>query len=188
MNYELKDIKALRKKFELTQTQLAKKSGVSQSLIAKIEAGKLDPTYTNAKKIFAVLESMRQKQEVKVEAVMVSKPISVAPDADVQEVIRCMKKYDISQVLVIDKEKIVGYITESDVLDALSKADEKIKAKDMMEDAPPLISKNALITIASELLKFYPIIAVVENNSLVGIVTKADILKQFYKEHKEGLF
>jgi len=35
MDYELKEIKELRKKFNLTQSELAKKSGVSQSLIAR---------------------------------------------------------------------------------------------------------------------------------------------------------
>jgi len=37
MPYELEEIKEIRKKFGLTQNELANRAGVSQSLIAKIE-------------------------------------------------------------------------------------------------------------------------------------------------------
>ena len=68
MSYELKDIKDIRKKFNLTQSDLAKKADVSQSLIAKIEAGRLDPTYSNAQKIFEALDTLTKKEETKAEA------------------------------------------------------------------------------------------------------------------------
>ncbi|MFQ5647816.1 MAG: helix-turn-helix transcriptional regulator, partial [Candidatus Aenigmatarchaeota archaeon] len=41
---EITEIRKIRKKLGLTQSQLAQEARVSQSLIAKIEAGKLDPT------------------------------------------------------------------------------------------------------------------------------------------------
>ena len=44
----LQEIKHLRKKFNLTQGELAKLAGVSQSLIAKIESNKINPTFTNS--------------------------------------------------------------------------------------------------------------------------------------------
>ncbi len=53
---ELSEIKHLRKKFGLTQSQLAKLSGVSQSLIAKIEADRIDPTFSKAQKIFEAIK------------------------------------------------------------------------------------------------------------------------------------
>ena len=49
----------------LTQTDLAKKANVSQSLIAKIESGKIDPTFTKTKKIFETLSYLEKKEEVK---------------------------------------------------------------------------------------------------------------------------
>jgi len=40
MTYELEEVKKIRKKLGLTQTELANRAGVSQSLIAKIEKQK----------------------------------------------------------------------------------------------------------------------------------------------------
>jgi predicted transcriptional regulator len=53
----------------LTQGQLAKIAGVSQSFIAKIESGKIDPSYSKVKTIFDVLdlsleEIIRPKQYI----------------------------------------------------------------------------------------------------------------------------
>ncbi|MBU4502216.1 MAG: helix-turn-helix domain-containing protein, partial [Nanoarchaeota archaeon] len=48
----LEEIKIRRNKIGLTQTQLARLAGVSQSLIAKIESKKIDPTFSKTKSIF----------------------------------------------------------------------------------------------------------------------------------------
>ena len=50
MIHDLSEIKNLRKKAGITQLDLARKASVSQSLIAKIEAGKIDPTYTKPRR------------------------------------------------------------------------------------------------------------------------------------------
>ncbi len=179
---EIKDIKKIRKKLNLTQTELAKKSKVSQSLIAKIEAGNLDPTYSNAKKIFSTLDELTQKQEIKAEEIMVKKVISVKPEEKIKNIIRQMRKHNISQVIVQDREKLVGFVSEKDVLDSFTKGEKGIKAKDIMEEAPPTISKNASITIISDLLKVYPIVAVMEKGKIIGVITKSDILRKAYKK------
>ena len=60
MPYELSEIKKIRKNLGLTQTDLSKRANVSQSLIAKIEAGKIDPTFTKTKKIFETLNDLEK--------------------------------------------------------------------------------------------------------------------------------
>ena len=47
---DLSEIRILRKQHNLTQSQLARLAGVSQSLIAKLEAGLIDPGYANFRK------------------------------------------------------------------------------------------------------------------------------------------
>jgi len=61
----LTEIKQLRRKYHLNQKELAQRAEVSQSLIAKIEAGKVEPSYSKAKLIFEALDQLREKEEVK---------------------------------------------------------------------------------------------------------------------------
>ena len=87
MPYELEEIREIRKKFGLTQSELAKRAGVSQSLIAKIESGRIDPTYTKTKKIFAALSDLEKKEEIKAEQLMTNKIISISPSTSIKEAI-----------------------------------------------------------------------------------------------------
>src|SRR3989338_10001433 len=96
----LGEIKMLRKQLGLTQTQLAQRAGVSQSLIAKVEAGTIDPTYTNAQKIFAALHSLKTQNEEKAKDWMNPHLVSVSPMDTLRTTIEKMKRYDISQLPV----------------------------------------------------------------------------------------
>ena len=113
MPYTLEEIKEIRKKFGLTQGDLAKRANVSQSLIAKIEAGRIDPTYTKVKQIFAALDTLSKKVEVKADELMNDKIISVAPNDQVKEAITKMRKYNISQMPVIEEHKSIGIVSEA---------------------------------------------------------------------------
>ena len=105
MPYELNEIKKIRKSLGLTQTDLAKRANVSQSLIAKIESGKIDPTFTKTKRIFETLNDLEKKEEIKAEELMKKKIISVAPDNDIKDSINKMKRFGISQILRLDQGK-----------------------------------------------------------------------------------
>ena len=180
MTYELEEIKKIRKKLGMTQTELANRAGVSPSLIAKIESGRIDPTYTKIKKIFAALSELEKKEEVKAEQLMASRIISVASGTPIKEAIDKMKKSQISQLPVIDNHKLVGLVSESIILEALlnSKA---AQVKEVMQEAPPIVSKTTSIQVVSNLLKHYPMVLVSEEGKLVGLITKSDLLGKLYR-------
>ncbi len=180
MPYELSEIKKIRKNLGLTQTDLAKRANVSQSLIAKIESGKIDPTFTKTKKIFETLSDLENKEEIKAEELMNKKIISVSPGNDVKESISKMKKFGISQMPVIDNHKVIGLVSESTLLDALMSKKGKIIA-DIMEESPPIVSKTASVKVISGLLKHYPMVLVSESGKLIGLITKADLLSKLYE-------
>src|SRR3989344_3585870 len=110
MPYELEEIREIRKKLGMTQTELANRAGVSQSLIAKIESGRIDPTYTKTQKIFAALSELEKKEEIKAGQIMTARIIGVAPADSIKEAIAKMKKSQISQLPVVEDHKLVGMV------------------------------------------------------------------------------
>jgi len=180
MTYELEEVKKIRKKLGMTQADLANRAGVSQSLIAKIESGKIDPTYTKTQKIFTALSELEKKEEVKAEQLMNTRIIDVSPSESIKDTIAKMKKAQISQVPVLDNHKLMGIVSESIILDAMlnSKA---TKVKEIMQEAPPIVSKNTSIQVVSSLLRYYPMVVVSEEGTIIGLITKADLLGKLYK-------
>jgi len=180
MTYELDEIKKIRKNLGITQFDLAKRSNVSQSLIAKIEAGRIDPTYSKAKQIFTALKDLGKKQEKKADEIMTEKIVSVKPDEDIKTAIKKMKQHNISQLPVIEEHKSIGLVSESILLEAFIDNKGK-KIKDVMQDSPPVIPKNASIEVISNLLRFSPLVLVSESGKLIGLITKSDLLGAMYK-------
>ncbi|MCX8147301.1 MAG: CBS domain-containing protein [Candidatus Woesearchaeota archaeon] len=182
MPLDISEIRAIRKNLGLTQSQLANLAGVSQSLIAKIEAGIIDPTYSNAVKIFNALESFNKEKEVKAKDIMTQKIISLAPNESIKEAIQKMKKYEISQMPVIAEGKAVGSISESILLDSVIENKRAEKVSDVMEDAPPIVSKDSSIKIVSDMLKYFPMVLIGEKGRLIGIITKSDLLRRVFSK------
>lgn len=177
----LKEIAVLRKKFGLTQTELSKLAGVSQSLIAKIEAGNIDPTYSNTQKIFSALEGLSKKTEIKADKLMKKNIVSVKENDLIRFAILKMKKYGISQMPVIDDNKAHGMVSDHLLLESIiTNPDKEVKVKDIMAENPPTVSKSANIHIISNLLKYYPMVLVAEKGKLLGVITKADLLEKMY--------
>lgn len=186
MPYEIEEIKDIRKKLGLTQGQLAKRAGVSQSLIAKVEAGSLDPTYTNAKKIFNALDELSKQHELKASELMNKRIVNLAPSEDVRSAIKKTKKYEISQLPVIDEGNIVGLVSETTIITRMaSEKDPRkvldLKVTEVMQETPPIITPKTEISVVQSLLKIYPVILVSEKGKLQGLITKSDMLRKIYK-------
>lgn len=177
MNLDIKELKHIRKKLGLTQQQLAQHAKVSQSLIAKIESNRIDPTYSNVQKIEQALDTLSNNQEQKAQDIMQRKVISVKPNDTIRSVIAKMKKYSISQLPVINNHTAVGTISETALLDGLlhEKGD---TVQELMQEAPPILSKETRLHIISHVLQFSSMVLVAEKGKLIGLITKADVLEK----------
>jgi predicted transcriptional regulator len=173
-----------RRKLGLTQSQLADLAGVSQSYIAKLEAGKIEPSYLKVKAIFESLDKLERKKEVQASSIMTENPVSVQQIVTIQDAIEVMRRNGFSQLPVFDGDKPVGGISERTILDQILNSDDNIppsrkQVKDIMDDSWPTVAEDAPISLLSNLLKYYPAVLVQRQGRVVGIVTKADILGVF---------
>lgn len=180
--YELSDIKRLRKMLGVTQAGLAKLSGVSQSLIAKIESGKVDPSYMKAKRIFEVLEHLQRREAIRVSEIMTKNVIYVNEESTVSEAIKVMKKKAISQMPVLRGGEVVGTISEKVLVQKISEGSEvsellKKKVKEVMEEPLPTLSETASMDIAAKLLNYYPAVLITSRGEMVGIITRSDLFR-----------
>ncbi|MBI2146287.1 CBS domain-containing protein [Candidatus Woesearchaeota archaeon] len=177
--HSLTDIKSLRKKYHLNQKELAQRANVSQSLIAKIEAGMVDPSFTKAQQIFEVLHHLREKEELKAREVMRTKVLFAQGSDALREVIKTMKSKGISQMPVLMNEKVAGLITEGTILRHLAENPEKIKrlkVGEVMEETPPIVTVKTGMRVLLELLREHPIILVAERGEIKGLISKTDLL------------
>ena len=178
----LDEIAKRRKLLGLTQKQLAKLAGVSQSFIAKLESGKIDPAYSKVKAIFSVLERMEKRENYTAKEILHEIVVGVEKSDKVAKAISLMKEHGYSQLPVFDNGKCVGCISEKTLLSQITAAEDPSKVsqrlvEEIMEEAPPQIDENAPIPLISNLLHFYPAILVTRKGKIIGIITKADLFK-----------
>ena len=177
MVFDINQLKKIRKQLGLTQSEFAKKSGISQSMVAKIESGKLDPTYTYVKKIEETIQLLTKREEKEAKDIMHKGVLTVKKNTEVNEVIKIFSKHKISQIPVIENNNIIGLVTESSLVDYAEEDLGKKKVEDIMADTPPIITPNTKLSAILPLLKFYPIVIVQDKGKLEGVIAKADIIK-----------
>lgn len=169
----------LRRQAGLTQAGLADKAGVSQSLVAKVESGKLEPGYAAVQRIFAALEEAKGGKEPQAGDVMRKNITSLHPGDSVRKAAAEMRRHAFSQLPVMEGGVVVGLVTESILLDALAAGRAKV-VKEVMAEAPPIVPRNASAGALAALLKLSPIVLVQEGGKVVGLVAKADLLEKLY--------
>ncbi len=169
---ELSTIYLKRKRLGITQKELSKKAGISQSLLTKIERGVVIPNYKTACNLFELLEEYEYKKEKTLSEIMRKNVILLSTSDTISKIIRLAKKHSISQFPIFEDEKVVGAITTNDLI-GIGK---DIPVKNVMHEPFPTLSENTPISIASNILKQFPAIIVVHGRSIVGIVTAEDLL------------
>jgi predicted transcriptional regulator len=179
---KLEDIAKRRRQLGLKQSELAKAAGVSQSLIAKLEAGTIDSSYTKVKTIFDVLERLEFKTKVQAEKILHTEVVCVQKDAPISEVVSVMKEHGYSQIPVFDGKQPVGSISEKAILRQILLGKDleqisKLPTEDIMEEAFPQINEDAPLSLITSLLQTYSAVLVSRKGVVIGIITKADLLR-----------
>lgn len=169
-------IKTKRQKLGIKQKELAYKSGVSQSLIAKIESKRTEPSYSSVNRIFSALESYEHKNDKTCKEVMTKNILSIKKNEVAIKAKQLIKKHGISQLPVLEGKRAVGSISETTLLDNIDRNLSNIQVKDIMDEPFPIVGAKTPVSIALPLLKIVDAILISEKESLVGIITKTDLL------------
>ena len=178
---EPRQLKKIRVQLGYTQGRLAKEAGVSQSIVAKIEAGAVDPTYRTLAAISKALNSRSAGRVRKAGDVMSTPVVGVQEDARLRECAALMKRKGFSQVPVFSGDRIVGTITDSHIMDALAAAPDpkKVlddKVRDHIQPAFAVVGKDTPVDALFSLFKYLPAVLVESEEKVQGIVTKIDLM------------
>ena len=136
-------------------------------------------------------------RESTVEEIMTRHVIKVKPDDNLSYVVQLLAEKNISGLPVVEGNKFVGVISESDIirvvgskslleLDTLGlKKLRDIKVREVMNKKPIAIYVKSKVSKAADLMNKYDISrlpVINERGELVGIVTKKDIIKGISKD------
>ena len=177
------ELRKMRIKAGLTQKEVARRAKVSQSLIARIERGSIDPRLSTLRKIVKVLEDALEKEgEVMVSTVMTTPVITVFEDDDVRTAAKIMWEKGISQIPVVDRRgRVIGTVYEDSLMKLLlfERRDKilELKISEIMDEPLPVLNEDEGITKAMRLLmEGFPAVLVRRGSRVVGIITKSDII------------
>ena len=182
----IEELRKMRKSLGISQKELARISGVSQSYIARLEKGEINPAYDKVRKIFEYLNTSGNRAkdiDIKAEFIMTKDVDTCEMNDSIISALNKMREKGYSQLPVVTSDKrIIGTITESDINDMLIKGTsiESLKhliIKKVMGSVLPQLDKNSPISMIYPLLKYSNAVLIVDGTELKGIITKADVLK-----------
>jgi cystathionine beta-synthase len=106
--------------------------------------------------------------------------VVVAPTDNVHTALNKMKEYNIGQIPVIENEKSVGSLEEGTLMGLVLEDNSllEVSVKKIMEKSFPVVdSKSSIETVKHSLAKRIAAVLVQENDRIVGIITKSDLLE-----------
>lgn len=125
---------------------------------------------------------------------MTKHPVTMSSNATIGEVDRMMKKNKFHRMIIVDDGKLVGYLSDRDVMrvapspaTSLSKFEirellDKLSVKDIMQKKVVTVSEDATIEEAALIMyqnKVGGLPVISQVGKVVGIITATDILKTF---------
>lgn len=115
------------------------------------------------------------------------KPVTTTSNAKVKDVISTLKELGISQLPVVDKGKLKGIITEVDLLRHMvsGQKSQSSSIASLLESDYATVTPDTKIELLQGVLADARAAIVMEGESVVGIVTKIDLIEYLAKKNAE---
>jgi len=178
------DIRKIRKTLDITQTQLAHESGVSQSTIAKIERKSISASYETVVTLFDTLDRMKQHDRKEYTATDIASKgvVTVQSNERIHAATELMRTTGFSQLPVLSGDTPVGSISERGIFDLIrnGRTMEQLKdavISDIMDDSFPVVTENTPMTSVTTMMTNCNAVLVARKGKIIGLITNADMLK-----------
>ncbi|MEJ6562109.1 MAG: CBS domain-containing protein [Euryarchaeota archaeon] len=174
-----------RKTLGLTQAQLAQESGLTQSVIAKVERESVDPRASTLRRMVAALlrcESPNQPHTVG--DIMVKEVAVLSPDDSAQSAIDRMVREGISQLPVVSSNgAIMGLVSEASLLGLHVKRDAPVQS--VMQMNFEVVNLGVSIAEGRRLLVEREVLLITDAGILCGLVSRIDMVRALSKVESE---
>jgi CBS domain-containing protein len=122
------------------------------------------------------LQAIQEVQEI-----MVRKVVTARPTSNLTDIARLMQKNRIGSVIIVNNDKPVGILTESDFIrlvarktDMKNALSEDFMNRDIITCDPSITVLDALMVMRSERIRHLP---VVRKGKLVGVISIRDLIE-----------
>jgi len=167
----VEEIKSKRKNLGWSQKKLARRAGVSKSLVGKLERNENIPNYKNVRNIYRALNKEDKRHSA--EEFITSDIISVKPDDKIKDAATIMKENDFSQLPVKHRGKYIGIITSQDIA---NQDNRELSVKKLDYHIPPKIPHDTPKDDFKTMFKSNNAVLVQKGNRVIGIITPANLL------------
>ncbi|MGB4235652.1 MAG: CBS domain-containing protein [Methanoregulaceae archaeon] len=173
------ELKARREMLGIRQSELAEMAGISQSMVARIEAGSVDPRASTLEKIVRVLNEAR-KPRMTAAQVMNAPVFSVEPRDPLTRAVEIMDARNFSQLPVIENGVPVGCISESAIVGAIedrgTSKGHDLSVSQVLEPGFPTVPPGMDIETVVKILQKHHAVLVMEEGKVQGVITKHDLI------------
>jgi predicted transcriptional regulator len=179
----VQEIKKRRVALGISQKKLAMNIGASQSLIAKIESNRVNPSYDVVKKIFEYLDRIEQPKIGLAKDVEKRDLVWVKKSERVIDAAEKMRQHGFSQLPVRDdrEEICVGSISERQIMQGiLREPNPKLyyekPVSEVMQEQFPVVDERLPVTAVALLLQHSQAVLTARRGKIIGIITPSDLL------------
>lgn len=123
-------------------------------------------------------------RDVSIDRIMTPDPITIGPDAPLVDARRLLQSHDVNHLPVVEKDKLVGILSASDMLkfvllDDDAKVLKSLSVRQVMQKNPHVLIPTAGLREAADKLSsggYHSLPVVGPDRTLIGIVTSSDLI------------
>ncbi len=181
---DVADLGRRRRTLGVSQAALARAAGVSQSSVAKIERGRVEPSYRSVRALLAALDALAADRPSETVGRLATRAVvRIGPADRVTEAAHLLRRHALSQLPVTEGELVVGSLTDRMVVDCLTDPARvgrlaRLTVGEVMGEPFPQLDRSAPVAVAATLLRHVPAVLVTDRGRPAGILTHSDLFKR----------